>query len=194
MPIGKCSRDGRGREVSKCGEVSERLKEHAWKVCKRVKPFRGFESRSLRQFSAFPDDYVADLYGGSVGPPATIACKLRQVRKEATVASDSGAGMWLAELPPFVSSRALKARLASSHPWIAVRPGHPWPVVRRCMRCPMASHKRTTSPTRAVEFGNACTSGVAQCEQSHGFQDLRPNKVRGRHQSRVAVLLPLSLG
>ena len=31
-----------------CGEVSERLKEHAWKVCKRVKPFRGFESLSLR--------------------------------------------------------------------------------------------------------------------------------------------------
>src|SRR5690606_22083009 len=27
------------------GEVSEWLKEHAWKVCKRVKPFRGFESR-----------------------------------------------------------------------------------------------------------------------------------------------------
>ena len=30
------------------GEVSERLKEHAWKVCKRVIPLRGFESRSLR--------------------------------------------------------------------------------------------------------------------------------------------------
>ena len=43
MPIGKCSKDGRGREVSKCGEVSEWLKEHAWKVCKRVKPFRGFD-------------------------------------------------------------------------------------------------------------------------------------------------------
>ena len=27
----------------KYGEVSEWLKEHAWKVCKRVKPFRGFD-------------------------------------------------------------------------------------------------------------------------------------------------------
>ena len=34
------------------GEVSEWLKEHAWKVCKRVKPFRGFESRPLRQFQS----------------------------------------------------------------------------------------------------------------------------------------------
>ena len=25
------------------GEVSEWLKEHAWKVCKRVKPLRGFD-------------------------------------------------------------------------------------------------------------------------------------------------------
>ncbi len=38
------------------GEVSEWLKEHAWKVCKRVKPLRGFESRSLRQFC---DNYRA---------------------------------------------------------------------------------------------------------------------------------------
>ena len=103
MPIGKCSKDGRGREVSKCGEVSEWLKEHAWKVCKRVKPFRGFESRSLRQFcNSITSERIplVQVYGGSVGPPATIARKLRQVRKEATVASDSGAGMWLAELPP----------------------------------------------------------------------------------------------
>jgi hypothetical protein len=32
--------------------VSEWLKEHAWKACIRVKPYRGFESLSLRQFSA----------------------------------------------------------------------------------------------------------------------------------------------
>src|SRR6185312_7259113 len=37
-----------------CGEMSEWLKEHAWKVCKRVKPLRGFESRSLRQIFRFP--------------------------------------------------------------------------------------------------------------------------------------------
>ncbi len=40
------------------------------------------------------------IYGGSVGAFATIACELRQVRKEATAASDSGAGVSLAELPP----------------------------------------------------------------------------------------------
>jgi hypothetical protein len=42
-----------------------------------------------------------DVYGGPVGPPATIVRKLRQVRKEATVANDSGAGVWLAGPPPF---------------------------------------------------------------------------------------------
>ena len=31
------------------GEVSERSKEHAWKACIRLTPYRGFESRSLRQ-------------------------------------------------------------------------------------------------------------------------------------------------
>ncbi len=36
------------------GEVSEWLKEHAWKVCKRVKPLRGFESRPLRHFMVAP--------------------------------------------------------------------------------------------------------------------------------------------
>jgi hypothetical protein len=30
------------------GEMSEWLKEHAWKACKRVKAFHGFESHSLR--------------------------------------------------------------------------------------------------------------------------------------------------
>jgi hypothetical protein len=37
------------KEKLRYGEVSEWLKEHAWKVCKRVIPLRGFESRSLRQ-------------------------------------------------------------------------------------------------------------------------------------------------
>ncbi len=44
--------------------------------------------------------FDAHVYGGPVGPPATIVRKLRQVRKEATVANDSGAGVWLAGLPP----------------------------------------------------------------------------------------------
>ncbi len=38
--------------------------------------------------------------GDRVGPLATIRCKPRQVRKEATVAADSCAGMWLIRLPP----------------------------------------------------------------------------------------------
>jgi hypothetical protein len=46
----------------------------------------------------------AHLYGGPVGPPATIVCKPRQVRKEATVANDSGAGVWLAGPPPFAGA------------------------------------------------------------------------------------------
>ena len=33
------------------GEVSEWLKEHAWKACVRRKAYRGFESRPLRQKS-----------------------------------------------------------------------------------------------------------------------------------------------
>jgi uncharacterized protein YdhG (YjbR/CyaY superfamily) len=32
------------------GEVSEWLKEHAWKACVRCKAYRGFESRPLRSF------------------------------------------------------------------------------------------------------------------------------------------------
>ena len=35
-----------------CGEVAEWLKAHAWKACVRLKPYRGFESRSLRHQSA----------------------------------------------------------------------------------------------------------------------------------------------
>ena len=39
---------------AQCGEVSEWLKEHAWKVCKRLNPLRGFESPSLRQSMVTP--------------------------------------------------------------------------------------------------------------------------------------------
>jgi len=46
-----------------------------------------------------PDD--ESLNGGPVGPLATIVCKPRQGRKAATVVNDSGAGMWLAGLPPY---------------------------------------------------------------------------------------------
>lgn len=60
--------------------MSERFKEHAWKVCVRLTTYRGFESLSLRQV-------LAD----NMGTFATICCEPRQVRKEATVAADSGA-------------------------------------------------------------------------------------------------------
>ena len=58
-------------------------------------------------------------HGDPVGPLATIACKPRQVRKEATVASDSGAGVWLAGLPPQTSvavSGRNRLRLVVAHP------------------------------------------------------------------------------
>jgi len=38
--------------------------------------------------------------GGSIGPLATIDCEPRQARKGAAVTIDSGAGVWLLELPP----------------------------------------------------------------------------------------------
>ncbi len=66
------------------GEMSEWFKEHAWKVCVRLTAYRGFESLSLRQVLVV-----------SIGPFAAICCEPRQVRKEATVAADSGAEVWL---------------------------------------------------------------------------------------------------
>jgi hypothetical protein len=39
-------------------------------------------------------------YGGSIGPHATIDCEPRQARKGAAVTIDSGAEVWLLELPP----------------------------------------------------------------------------------------------
>ena len=41
------------------------------------------------------------LCGGSDGPPAAIGDELRQARKGATVVTDSGAGVWLFESPPY---------------------------------------------------------------------------------------------
>ena len=56
---------------------------------------------SLRQILLQPGvNLNPPIYGGSVCAFATIACELRQVRKEATAASYSGAGVSLAELPP----------------------------------------------------------------------------------------------
>src|SRR5579859_7959715 len=100
--------------VFACGEMSEWLKEHAWKVCIRLIPVSRVRiplsppvhsvklAATCKQAGQAP---VSGLrcppYGGPVGPPATIVRKSRQVRKEATVADDSGAGVWLAGPPPF---------------------------------------------------------------------------------------------
>lgn len=66
--------------------MSERSKEHAWKACIRLTTYRGFESLSLR---------MIECIVASIGPFATIGREPRQVRKEATVAADAGAEVWL---------------------------------------------------------------------------------------------------
>jgi hypothetical protein len=124
-----------------CGEVSERLKEHAWKVCKRVKPFRGFESRSLRQLIIS----CRRVYGGLVGPLATIARKLRQVRKEATVASDSGAGVWLARLPPFRFTGRFKRASQAALPGTSAGPAPSMTVHPAAHAMPDGMHARANS-------------------------------------------------
>lgn len=60
--------------------MAERFKAHAWKVCVRLTAYRGFESLSLRHVMA-----------ARIGLFAAICCEPRQVRKEATVTTDSGA-------------------------------------------------------------------------------------------------------
>ena len=83
--------------------MSERSKEHAWKACIRLTTYRGFESLSLRnEFKNVGNFSILTNYTrgyeciiASIGPFATIVCEPRQVRKEATVADDSCAEMWL---------------------------------------------------------------------------------------------------
>lgn len=64
--------------------MSERFKEHAWKVCVRLTAYRGFESLSLRHVMVTR----AGLF-------ATICYESRQIRKEATVVADAGAEVGL---------------------------------------------------------------------------------------------------
>lgn len=45
---------------------------------------------------------IAVVCGSPVSPLALIACKPGQIWKEAAVAGDSSAGMWLAGLPPYL--------------------------------------------------------------------------------------------
>lgn len=94
------------------GEVSEWLKEHAWKVCMRLNPVSRVRippsPPSIERIAADPRPAPVartSIYGGPVGASATIGRKLRQVRKEATVSTDSGAGITLAGLPPLTLCR-----------------------------------------------------------------------------------------
>ncbi len=68
----------------------------------RLIAYRGFESLSHRQI-VIRLLFVNLHCGGSIGPLATIGCKLRQARKGATVATDSCAGMWLIGPLPFLA-------------------------------------------------------------------------------------------
>lgn len=78
------------------GEMSEWFKEHAWKVCVRLTAYRGFESLSLR--------HVLVIRAGLF---ATLCCKPRQVRKEATVVADAGAEVRLVLVASIYYGRTL---------------------------------------------------------------------------------------
>ena len=58
------------------GEVSEWLKEHAWKACVRRKVYRGFESRPLRTFPKLSTNHPPKLRR------AGVANKIRQIWKQ----------------------------------------------------------------------------------------------------------------
>jgi len=59
------------------------------------------------------------ICGDSDGPLAAISDELRQARKGATVVTDSGAGVWLSESPPY--TRMVKHVLSGSGPKMAPR-------------------------------------------------------------------------
>jgi hypothetical protein len=60
--------------ISPNGEVSEWLKEHAWKACVRRKAYRGFESRPLRHTTSDEkgDGNVTDRKAGTLEITAAI--------------------------------------------------------------------------------------------------------------------------
>jgi hypothetical protein len=77
----------------RCGEVSEWLKEHAWKVCKRLNRASGVRiplSPPLFPSFASPRDAAVFLWWPR-RPLATLGRKPRQGRKAATVSIDAGA-------------------------------------------------------------------------------------------------------
>ena len=82
------------------GEVSERLKEHAWKVCKRLNrasrvriPLSPPQIHAARFTYQFQDPCVFQdaILWWPRRPLATLDRKLRQGRKAATVSIDAGA-------------------------------------------------------------------------------------------------------
>src|SRR5687767_2091358 len=49
------------RPRNESGQVAEWLKAHAWRACKRLKPFRGFESLPVRRSPRLPVTPVPTL-------------------------------------------------------------------------------------------------------------------------------------
>jgi hypothetical protein len=70
--------------------MSERSKENAWKAFIRLRVSRVRIPLSPPEITDGLKSIIA-----SIGPFATIGCEPRQVRKEATVVTDSGAEVWL---------------------------------------------------------------------------------------------------
>jgi hypothetical protein len=68
--------------------MAEWFKAHAWKVCVRVKAYRGFESLFLRQISTCSTNEPSMV---SAGTFAVLDCEPRQGRKAATVVIDASA-------------------------------------------------------------------------------------------------------
>ena len=120
------------------GEVSERSKEHAWKVCIRSKAVSRVR---IPPSPPVPSAALAhEVHGGPVGPSATIVCKPRQARKGATVVNDSGAGMWLAGLPPLIDTREKAARSTRQLQAGSTSTPCPWDPL---WTSPVATHPRS---------------------------------------------------
>jgi hypothetical protein len=75
--------------------------------------------RPVGDFATLRSPLVGGLCGDSDGPLAAIGDEPRQARKGATVVTDSGAGVWLSESPPY--SRMVMHVLSGPGPQMAPR-------------------------------------------------------------------------
>ena len=73
-----------------------------------------FNLRPEGDFATLAPPPCGGLCGDSDGPLAAISDEPRQARKGATVVTDSGAGVWLSESPPY--ARMVKHVLSGSGP------------------------------------------------------------------------------